>query len=85
MNICGCFITLTHRHFAVVLSVYRSPSIPFSFQFLNFAVMLSSRGAFNLYLLVSENVTNEYLNLMVDFQSIQHIKIQIEFVIHQQP
>ena len=76
-------MTVKHHRIAV-LSVYRSPSVPFTTllsELQSVVMMLSSNvnyiligGDFNVNLLVSGGVTKEYLDLLADFQLSQKIK-----------
>ena len=83
VNVCCCLVKSKFHRIAIV-SVYRSPSVPFTVLIseLQSVLMLLSTsvnyimvaGDFNVNLLVFGGASKEYLNLLSDYQLAQHIR-----------
>ena len=82
LNVCCCFVTCKHQRIAVI-SVYRSPSTSLKAAINELSAVLLQlstsvqdfvfAGDFNINLLDGSNTQSEYMNLLLDFNLVQHV------------
>ena len=82
LNVCCCFVTCKHQRIAVI-SVYHSPSTSLKAAINELSAVLLQlstsvqhfilAGDFNINLLDGSNTQSEYMNLLSDFNLVQHV------------